>query len=181
MHTPDFRSILSDSSRSLADYAAAMVGNDPVMFRKVLDLAYEQKSPVSMRAARVADLGCEHHPELIRPYLVRMVKDLPGLTDMSVKRVFMHILIRHSWVEDEEAMGKLVDTLFKWLMDDNQAVAVKAYSMVILENITKMLPDLKGELILVLEEAAPLWESQALQYGARKLVRKLRKNKNAND
>jgi hypothetical protein len=33
----------------------------------------------------------------------------------------------------------------------------------------------------VLEEAAPLWESQALQYGARKLVRKLRKNKNAND
>jgi hypothetical protein len=181
MRNPDFASILSESSRSLADYTTAMVGNDPILFNKVLDLAYEQKSPVSMRAARVADLSCELHPELIRPYLVRMVRDLPDLKDMSVKRVFMHILIRHSWVEDEEAMGKLVDTLFKWLTDDDQAIAVKAYSIAILENITKILPDLRGELILVLEEAAPVWESDALRYRARKLVRKLRKTKTEND
>ncbi|MCX6226155.1 MAG: hypothetical protein NTV01_15625 [Bacteroidia bacterium] len=175
MPTLDFPLILSDSSRSLMDYTAAMVGDDTRLFKEVLDLAYQEKSPLCMRAARVADLCCERNPELIRPYLVTMVKDLPGLKDMAVKRVFMHILIRHSWVEDDVAMGKLVDTLFKWLSDDTQAVAIKAYAMAILENITKLLPDLKGEMIVVLEEAIPLWGSYALQGGGIRMLKRLRK------
>ncbi len=181
MSALDFPSILSDSSRSLADYTAVIVGNDAKLFKEVLELAYQQTPPVCMRAARVADLCCERNPELIRPYLVKMVKDLPGLQDMAVKRVFMHILIRHSWVEDEEAMAKLVDTLFKWLLDDAQAVAIKAYAMAILENITKVLPDLKGEMIVVLEETIPFWDSFALQSGGRRLVKRLRKSNYRDD
>jgi len=177
----DFPSILSDSSRSLMDYTAAMVGDDTKMFKELLDLAYRQEPPLCMRAARVADLCCERHPELIRPYLVKIVNDLPGLQDMAVKRVFMHILVRHSWVEDEEAMGKLVDILFKWLMDDTQAVAIKAYAMIILENISKVLPDLKGEMLAVLEETIPLWDSYALQSGGVRLVKRLRKSMYGHD
>lgn len=143
-------------------------------------MAYQQKSPLSMRAARVADLACERNPELIRPYLVEMVINLPDLRDMSVKRVFMHILIRHSWVEDDEAMGKLVDVLFKWLVDDAQAVSIKAYAMVILENISAVLPDLKVEMIAVLEEAIPFWDSAALQHGGRKVLKELRKGNRMN-
>lgn len=172
----DFPSILTDSSRSLMDYTAAMAADDPVLFKELLDLAYRQESPLSMRAARVADLCCERNPELIRPYLVALVRNLPDLKDMSVKRIFMHILIRHSWVEDEEAMGKLVDILFRWLMDDKQAIAIKAYAMMILENISGVLPDLKGELIAVLEESIPFWDSCALQSGGIRLVKRLRKS-----
>lgn len=175
MSTFDFPSILADSSRSLMDYIALTVGNDEEAFRELLDLAWLQQSPLSMRAARVADRCCERNPELVRPYLVKIVKDLPRLKNMSVKRIFMHILIRHSWVEDDEAMGLLVDTLFKWLMDDSQAVAIQAYAMVILENITTVLPDLKGEMIVVLEESIPLWSSRALQGAGRKTVQRLRK------
>jgi hypothetical protein len=173
----DFLSILSDSSRSLADYTAASVGDDVKLFREVMELAYQQKSPWSMRAARVADLACERNPELIRPYLTDMVRNLPGLKDMSVKRVFMHILIRHSWVDDDEAMGKLVDVLFKWLVDDTQAIAIKAYAMDILENISAVLPDLKIEMIAVLEEAIPFWESSALQHAGKKTLKQLRKGR----
>jgi hypothetical protein len=181
MQKLDFPSILTDSSRSLMDYTAAMVGDDQELFRTALDIAYQQKSPLCMRAARVVDLCCERNPELIRPYLVKLVLDLPGLKDMAVKRVFMHILTRHSWVDDDEAMGKLVDTLFNWLMDDSQSVAVKAYSMAILENITGVLPDLKGELALVLEESIPFWSSVALQGGGRRLLKRLKKGNTAND
>ena len=171
----DFSSILSDSSRSLADYVAASIADDDKLFRQVIDLAYQQKSPLSMRAARVADLACQRNPDLIRPYLVDMVKNLPGLTDMSVKRVFMHILIRHSWVEDDEAMGKLVIVLFKWLKDDAQSIAVKAYAMDILEKISAVVPELKIEMIAVLEEVIPFWKSAALQYTGRKTLKQLRK------
>lgn len=181
MSSPDFAAILSDSSRSLADYTAAMVGSDEKMFRQLMDLAYTQKSPVSMRAARVADFCCERYPELIRPYLTDMVKNLPGLRDMSVKRVFMHILIRHSWVEDDEAMGKLVDTLLKWLMDDSQDISIKAYAMVILENITRLLPDLRYEMIAVIEEAMPYWSSAALRHSGKKVLKNIRKGKSVDD
>lgn len=177
----DFPSILADSSRSLMDYTAAMIGDDPGLFREVLDLAWEQKSPLCMRAARVADLCCERNPELIRPYLISLVKGLPGLKDMSVKRIFMHILIRHSWVEDDEAMGKLVDTLFRWLTDDSQAVAIKAYAMILLENISRILPDLKVEMIAVLEECIPYWDSVALQGTGLRLVKRLREESPGND
>jgi hypothetical protein len=163
------------------DFTAAMIGDDKLLFREVLDLAYEQKPPLCMRAARVVDRACERNPDLIRPYLPGMVRNLPVLTDMAVKRVFMHILIRHSWVEDEEAMGILVDTLFKWLTDDSQAVAVKAYAMVILENISRVLPDLKGELNLVLEESMPYWDSYALRSGGKRLVKRLRKSNYRDD
>ena len=181
MQPINFPSILTDSSRSLMDYTAAMVGDDARLFKELMDIAYQQKSPLCMRTARVADLCCERNPYLIRPYLTDLVKNLPGLKDVSVKRIFMHILVRHSWVEDDEAMGKLVDTLFKWLMDDAQAIAIKAYSMVILENITKVLPDLKMELILVLESAIPFWDSSALQRAGRKQLNRLQKGKNRND
>lgn len=177
MTTLNFPSILSDSSRSLVDYTAAMVRDDQKLFGELLELAYQQKSPLCMRAARVADACCERYPDLIRPHLLNMVRNIPRLKDMAVKRVFMHILIRHSWVEDDEAMGKLVDTLFKWLKDDTQAIAIQAYAMVILEKITVVLPDLKGELILVLEEAIPFWRSGALQREGHKLLKRLKKQK----
>ncbi len=177
MSTLDFPVILSDSGRSLMEYTAAMVGSDPDLFGGLMQLSYEQKSPLCMRAARVADLCCERNPELIRPYLTAMVRNLPGLKDMAVKRVFMHILIRHSWVDDEEAMGRLVDTLLKWLMDDSQASSVRAYAMVILENIIRIWPDLKGEVVVVLEETIPFWESRALQSGGRKLLKRLEKKR----
>lgn len=181
MSTLDFSLVLSDSSRALMDYTASMVGNDDELFKELMRLACLQQPPLCMRAARVADLCCERNPELIRPYLVKMVEDLPGLQDMSVKRIFMHILIRHSWVENEEAMGKLVDTLFKWLLDDVQSIAVKAYAMTILGNIAALMPDLKGEIIVVLEDTIPLWESFALQNAGRRMVKKLRKNHIRND
>lgn len=173
MPKPDFSSILTDSSRSLMDYTAAMVGDNAAMFRQLLDLAYQQKAPLCMRAARVADACCERNPELIRPHLANMVRNLPELKDMAVKRVFMHILIRHPWVNDEKAMCKLMDTLFRWIRDDTQAISVRAYSLVILENLAKIMPDLKREISLVLEEALPYWDSPGLQNMGKKTIKRL--------
>jgi hypothetical protein len=175
MTTINFPTVLCDSSRALMDYTASVVGNDPKLFAELMALAWQQKPPLCMRAARVADLCCQRHPELVRPWLVKMILELPALKDMAVKRVFLHILIRHSWVEDEVAMGKLVDTLFKWLHDDIQAVAVKAYAMEILLNITRVEPDLKIEMAAVLEEAIPCWDSAALRSCGRRFLKRLGK------
>jgi|GEM_PF-1070462 len=173
----DFEAILSDSSRSLADYVTSVMGEDPELFSRLFELVISQKPKVSMRGARVLDLACERHPELVRPYLEEIIRVLPGLRDDSVKRIFMHILLRHPWVEDERLMGILVDTLFRWIQDDTQTIAVKAYSMAILESISTLLPDLKNELILVIGESLPYWNSAGLQSQARTVIRKINRSR----
>jgi len=175
MPTINFEQVLVDSSRSLADYAAAMVGSDAGLFAQVMELALEQKSQVSMRAARVADLACEKHPDLVRPHLRKIVRVLPKVTDTSVRRIFLHILLRHPWVEDDIGMGRLVDTLFKWLADDSQPTAVKAYSLYLLEELIVLLPELKNELIVTLEDCVPGWHTAALRSCGRKSLKRLRK------
>ncbi len=169
----DFESILSDSSRSLMEYTSMTVGDDPKLLKKVFDLALLQKKQVSPRAARVFDLCCERNPGFVRPYLKKIVRELPKLKDHSVKRIFLHILIRHPWVDDEAGMGRLIDTLFRWLADDAQPIAVKAYSLAILENLSTLYPEFRNELILTLEESIPFWESTALQTLGRKMMKKL--------
>jgi len=173
MPTINFEQVLVDSSRSLADYATAMVGSDAGLFAQVMELALEQKSQVSMRAARVADLSCEKYPELVRPHLKKIVRVLPKLKNTSVRRIFLHILLRHPWVEDDIGMGRLVDTLFRWLADDTQPTAVKAYSLYLLEELLVLIPELRNELVATLEEVVPNWHTAALRSLGRKSIRKL--------
>jgi hypothetical protein len=174
MPSIDFPAILTDSSRSLMEYTASAIGHDPVRFKEVMALAWAQEYPLCMRAARVADLCCERDPGLIRPYLPEMVRRLPEINDMSVRRIFLHILVRHSWIDDEEAMGRMVDCLFKWILDKNQAISVRAYSIYVLENVAKVEPELKGELAAVMQETLVLWDSPGLRSIARKLLKRLK-------
>ena len=169
----DFEGILTDSSRSLADYVTSVVGADPVLFTRVLGLALQQKRQVGMRAARVADLACLQHPELVRPHLTGIARVLPVLTDHSVRRIMLHILIRHPWVEDDEVMGRLVDTLLKWIQDERQDVAIRSYSMDIMLKICVMEPELGREMALILEESMPGWGSETLKRQGRGVLKKL--------
>jgi hypothetical protein len=169
----DFEGILNDSSRSLADYVTSVVGADPLLFTRVLDLALKQKRQVSMRAARVADLACLQHPQLVRPHLVGIARALPGLTDHSVRRIMLHILIRHPWVEEDEVMGRLVDTLLKWIQDERQDVAIRSYSMDIMLKICVIEPELGHELALILQETMPDWGSETLRRQGRGILKKL--------
>lgn len=173
MSVPDFESVLTDTSRSLADYVSVMVGDDPERFGALMELSLKQKRMYSMRAARVADFCCERNPELIRPWLGQIVAVLPDLKDESVKRIFLHILLRHPWVEDEEAMGRLIDTLFRWIPDERQPTAVRAYAMYFLEHVCMLYPDLRNELMLTIREGMTEWTEGALISAGRRTLKRL--------
>ncbi|MFO7616846.1 MAG: hypothetical protein R6V75_06315 [Bacteroidales bacterium] len=95
------------------------------------------------------------------------------LTDHLVRRILLHILIRHPWVEDDEVMGRLVDTLLKWIQDERQDVAIRSYSMDIMLKICIIEPGLGNELALVLEETMPGWGTETLKRQGRGVLKKL--------
>jgi hypothetical protein len=62
--------------------------------------------------------------------------------------------------------GEVANTCFDYLHDRKEAIAVRAFSMTVLANIAKTSPDLKRELILLLEDILP--------YGSAGLVSRAR-------
>jgi hypothetical protein len=52
----------------------------------------------------------------------------------------------------EEIEGEAIDTLFKWLMDPNVIVSTKAYALSAIAKLTTKYPELKNELLLVIED-----------------------------
>jgi hypothetical protein len=149
----DFESQLVDSSRFIAETVAANVGDNPVYFKKLMDLAFSGKNKVSMRASRAAIFCVEKHPHLIVPYLNKIIKLLPD--DESVRKNFMKILAETPLDFTEDQLGILVDSCFEMLLNDKFSIANKVYSMELLYKISEIEPGLKIELISAIEEQIP--------------------------
>ena len=168
----DFESQLVDSSRLIAEMVAENVGNNPEHFEKLMALAFSGKGKISMRASRAAIFCVQKYKHLIEPYLNKIIHMLPE--DESVKKNFMKILAETPLEFNEEQLGILVDKSFGTLMNDKSSVANKAYSMELLYKISEIEPDLKIELIPVIEEQIPTGSSGVKLIG-RRLLKKLYK------
>ena len=166
--------ILVDSSRIIADMAVELVGNDPEKFNAAFELTAAQKPKYSMRAGRVVDLVSRRYPELIKPYLCRIISELPRVTNESVKRCFLKIIVDNPYNKQDDNLAVLMNCCFDWLADGKQSIATRAYSMMILYNISSLEPEIKNELLMVIEAQMPT-ASTGLKSIGRRLMKNLRK------
>ena len=112
----------------------------------------------------------ERHPELIEPYLQPFVDKLdePNIHN-AVKRNVMRVLQDNL---PEQLLGQVATKCFDYISDPAEAIAVKAFSLTVLDTICKREPDLKNELLLLIKERLP-YETPAFKSRAKKiLVRK---------
>ena len=169
----ELEDLLIDSSRITAEMAVHTIGENPVLFKKVLDFALEDNDQYAMRAARVIYLSSTKHPELIKPYFNNIIHALSGFENDGLKRSMTRILSEHCTEPDEESQGVLVNICFKYLMDSDEKIALKIYSMDILYNLSQLYPEIKKELIYSIENQLP-YSSAAIKSRGKKMMRKLR-------
>ena len=86
----------------------------------------------------------------VKKYIKRW-KTTARLED-AVKRAILNIVVKNPELEDEELLSILMNYCFNYLLANNESVAVKVYSMEVLYNISNKIPEIKGELISVIEE-----------------------------
>jgi hypothetical protein len=142
--------LLSELSRKNIDYVIHVVGDNQVFFDEIVELMLNEKASLSMRAAWVVEGACLKYPSLIFPHLDKVIESLQGDNHPGMQRNITKILSR---IEiPEKWHGFLVDLCFKWISDPECTVAVKVYSMQILENMVKIYPELKSELRDVIED-----------------------------
>lgn len=166
--------LLVDSSKITADMAVFTIGKDPILFKKVLDFALEDKDVFAQRASRVVQLCTVKFPHLIKPHLNEIITSLPGFQNGGLKRNILRLLSQRTNEFSEEQQGILLDVCYKFIMNSDEKPAIKVYSMDILYDISNQYPDLKKELISCIENQMPT-ASAGIKSRSKKMLKRLYK------
>jgi 8-oxo-dGTP diphosphatase len=133
--------------RQEADWIAISATENPAIFRKLIDYSFLADKKLAFRASWTLSKACEIFPEMIYPYMPRLIEGLEALDNESTRRSFLRIIsISEIGKLDSRYHGILADHCFKALNSAFSAVAIKAYSMEILYRLARIYPELAHEL-----------------------------------
>lgn len=130
----------------------AYIGTDAKKFDELMDCFFmgTKDYRVPQRAAHVVSLSFDLHPELIEPYVPNLIscllkKDLKNALKRNILRILQHSAI------PEKQRGELYARLYEILIQPEEEIAVRAFSMTVLYNLTQFYPELKSELLSTIE------------------------------
>jgi hypothetical protein len=147
------------------------VGRNQSRFDELVHLFLTGEYRVVQRSAWPLSYCVEQHPLLVKKHLKKIVRNLlqPGLHD-AVKRNTMRFLQDISI--PPSLQGLVMDICFRYLEAPNEAVAIKAFSLTVLANLSKKYPEIVPELKLVIEAQMPR-QTPAFTSRANKFLRSL--------
>jgi hypothetical protein len=164
--------LLEEHSKQQCDRIVKYIGADKQRFGVLMQLFFAGEYRTAQRAAWPMSYVVNKHPELIEPYLDTLIGNLnrKGQHNAIVRnsvRILQDIKI------PEKYHGKLMDTCFNFIESNDTAVAIKAFSLTVLQNLSKDYPEIVPELKLIIEER---WEHEtpAFQSRARKILKTIK-------
>lgn len=120
----------------------------PEIYKRMLD----EKLDKRWRYAYLLDNINDLNPKIVKPYLPRIIKQLPKLTNHSLRRHFVRIINKHPIPKNEDLQNILLEQCFNFLQDAKIKVAVKAHCISICTKLCLIYPELKGEFCSILQE-----------------------------
>jgi len=152
---------------SIANYACASKENFIELMRCFLDNEYR----LAQRAAWSVSWAARQKPEMIYPHIKDLVSVLnkKNVHDAVIRnsvRVLQKIEI------PEKYHGEVMDACFQFLEKPSTPVAIKAFSLRTLFNLSKKYPEIKPELKLIINDRLD-YETAAFKSRAKKILPKL--------
>lgn len=151
----------------IAAYACASKKNFEALMTCFLDDEYR----LSQRAAWSVSWAAREKPEMILPHISDLVlvlrkKNVPDAVIRNSVRVLQQIEI------PEKYHGEVMDACFRFIEKPDTPVAIKAFSLTTLYNLSGRYPEIKPELKLIIEDR---WdhETAAFRSRAKKILSKL--------
>ncbi|MBO9573423.1 MAG: hypothetical protein J7497_14630 [Chitinophagaceae bacterium] len=165
--------ILEEHSKKQCDRIIKYIGSDKKRFAALMKLFFEGEYRISQRAAWPMSYCVKNHPEIIEPYLNKLINNLrkEGLHN-AIPRNTVRLL--QDINVPKKYHGKLMDICFNFIASPQTAAAIKAFSLTILQHLSKEYPEIKAELKLIIEER---WEHEtpAFHSKAKKILKELNK------
>lgn len=165
--------LLKEHSKANTLKITSYIGSNPDRFEELLKLFLADEYLTTQRAAMVISAYFDKNPDIFQPYVGKVIENLVEKKDIhvAVKRNTVRCLQFCSIPMEYESA--LFDCCLSYLSDVSETVAVKAFSMTILYRICKMYPDLKQEVIPLIEDLLVYNEKAGLQNRGRKILQKL--------
>jgi hypothetical protein len=164
--------ILAEHSKSQTTKIIKWVGKSQARFDQLFSLFLNDEYRVTQRAGWPLSYCVQQHPELIRKHLGKLIKnlqkkDLHDAVKRNTVRMLQEIPI------PARLHGELMNVCFQFIESPTEAVAIKAFSLTILNNFVPLYPDIKNELKLIIEER---WEHESAAFRSRagKILQKLK-------
>ena len=130
-----------------AEWIATSAIENPFVFNKLLEFSYSRDTKLAFRASWTLSKACDKNPELIYPHLSAIIESINLFDNESVQRSFLRIISLSDISNlSSHHHGILTDHCFTMLNSGFSAIAVKAYSMEILYNLSVIYPELANEL-----------------------------------
>jgi len=143
--------ILAEHSKHQTAMIVEWVGSDPKRFGELMRLFLGDVYRITQRAGWPLSEAVKHHPELIKPYFAKLLKQL--------EREDVHIAVRRNVVRllqfveiPKRYQGPVFEACYNLLADPAEAVAVRCFSLSVAAKIAKNKPALLDELHLVVTE-----------------------------
>jgi|SRR6266496_576200 len=165
------QTILAEHSKANCNAIVKWVGNSQKRFDELFNLFLNSEYRINQRAAWPLSYCVIDHPNFISKHFSRLVKNLlkPGIHD-SVKRNTVRLL-QHIGIP-KKFHGEIMDICFHYIGSPGEPVAIKAFSLSILQELSKDYPEIKNEIKLIIEEQWP-YETAAFRTRAKKFLKTL--------
>jgi hypothetical protein len=171
--------LLEEHSKSQRNKIVKYIGTDKKKFAELMRVFFGNENGVTQRAAWPLSYSVAEHPELITPYLGRLINMLvkPGVHNAvtrNITRLLQTVEIPRTY------HGKIMTACFQFISDINTPAAVKAFSLTLLDNLSREYPEITTELKLIIVDR---WndETPAFKSRAKKILRRIEKHTLSDD
>ena len=147
------------------------LNTQPSLVPEFVQLALNNNHPNGWRALYIVDKLNDKHPEWIEPYLPEMIERLKTENHHGKKRHLLK-LISQNEIHTEHS-GFLVEYCLGVFTSSGEPVANRVHAMQILFNISELEPDLKPELLEVIQQEIEFHPTPGIRSRGTKLAKKL--------
>jgi hypothetical protein len=162
--------LLKEHTYENAERIAMYISKQPLSFNEIMKIYFEADSTVTQRATSVIIILTIFEPQIVGPYIEKMILELQNKnTKDTVKRNTVRILADFPIPQKME--GIITEICFNYLNNKSEAIAIRVFSMTILENMTKIHPELKDELIAAIEMGMEFGSAGYRSRGSKTLFR----------
>lgn len=149
------------------------IQTNPENLKLLFDVAFRSKHPKSWRAAYIADKINDTHPELIAPFIPQVIFSLKTETNSSKKRQYLKLISLNEIPPKHHSF--LMDYCLNCFTSAGEPVSIRVHALQILYNISELEPDLKPELLSVINHEMELHATAGIVARGKKLAGQLAK------
>jgi len=172
---------VKNAKRIYRDKAAFYVLAHPEDMSELINLIFDVKSPLHIKAAWVLELACVEKISLMGPHTTAFLKNMKLIVDESALRPVSKVCFfisktyfsdGNKWFElDKESVDQIIECNFDWLIEEHK-VATQVFAMDTLQLWGKQYKWVEEELKLILQKKTNSG-SKGYQAHARKLLKNL--------